>query len=547
MAEPGKRKSVRSKGPGVNLDTLGLEMGNRPPQALDVEEAVLGALLIEPNCIDEAMDELTSSCFYSDKHKMVFNAMRSLTNEHVALDILSVTQKLKSEGNLEAVGGTVALAQLSQKIGAAAHIEYYIRILKQKCIQRELITASYEILKTSYDESVNVDDLIDQAQTKVFAAIQNNVKRDVQEIGKVVNEALEDIQRLQKSSGLSGVPSGFPSLDKITQGWQASDLIILAARPSVGKTAFVLNLARNAAVDFNMPVAFFSLEMPSIQLAQRKMVSETRLNAAKVWAGEPIRVWEWEQLDILLKRLVKAPMYIDDTPSLPVMEFRSKVKKLVKQKGVRLIVVDYLQLMQGPSELRGMREQEVAAISRTLKATAKEMNVPIIALSQLSRQSENRQGSNRRPQLSDLRESGSIEQDADMVVFIHRYDYQGLSDNPDDVGRTQIIIAKHRNGAIADIDMKFRADEVRFVDESESLVSQADMQPVGSAMNDDALPPAGRSSPRPPCQRTDTEKRPVSRSAHRRETHSLSARERNLHSRCIINGVPSILTWEPEP
>lgn len=419
MAEPGKRKSVRSKGPGVNLDTLGLEMGNRPPQALDVEEAVLGALLIEPNCIDEAMDELTSSCFYSDKHKMVFNAMRSLTNEHVALDILSVTQKLKSEGNLEAVGGTVALAQLSQKIGAAAHIEYYIRILKQKCIQRELITASYEILKTSYDESVNVDDLIDQAQTKVFAAIQNNVKRDVQEIGKVVNEALEDIQRLQKSSGLSGVPSGFPSLDKITQGWQASDLIILAARPSVGKTAFVLNLARNAAVDFNMPVAFFSLEMPSIQLAKRMMVSETRLNADKFRGGEPIRDWEWEQLDIQLKRLVKAPMYIDDTPSLPVMEFRSKVKKLVKQKGVRLIVVDYLQLMQGPSELRGMREQEVAAISRTLKATAKEMNVPIIALSQLSRQSENRQGSNRRPQLSDLRESGSIEQDADMVVFIH--------------------------------------------------------------------------------------------------------------------------------
>ncbi len=396
MAEPGKRKSVRSKGPGVNLDTLGLEMGNRPPQALDVEEAVLGALLIEPNCIDEAMDELTSSCFYSDKHKMVFNAMRSLTNEHVALDILSVTQKLKSEGNLEAVGGTVALAQLSQKIGAAAHIEYYIRILKQKCIQRELITASYEILKTSYDESVNVDDLIDQAQTKVFAAIQNNVKRDVQEIGKVVNEALEDIQRLQKSSGLSGVPSGFPSLDKITQGWQASDLIILAARPSVGKTAFVLNLARNAAVDFNMPVAFFSLEMPSIQLAKRMMVSETRLNADKFRGGEPIRDWEWEQLDIQLKRLVKAPMYIDDTPSLPVMEFRSKVKKLVKQKGVRLIVVDYLQLMQGPSELRGMREQEVAAISRTLKATAKEMNVPIIALSQLSRQSENRQGSNHR-------------------------------------------------------------------------------------------------------------------------------------------------------
>ena len=488
MAEEGKKKSVRRKNPAVNLDTLGLEMGNRPPQALDVEEAVLGALLIEPNCVDEAMDELTPGCFYSEKHRMIYEAMRSLSNEHVALDLLSVSQKLKANGTLETVGGTVALVQLSQKIGAAAHIEYYIRILKQKCIQRELITASYEILKSSYDESVNVDDLIDQAQTKVYNAVQNNVKKDVQEIGKVINEAIDDIQKMQETTGLSGVPSGFASLDRLTQGWQASDLIILAARPSVGKTAFVLNLARNAAVDFNMPVAFFSLEMPSIQLAKRMMVSETRLSGDKFKGGEKIEEWEWKQLEVQLKRLVKAPIYIDDTPSLPVMEFRSKVKKLVKQKGVRLIVVDYLQLMQGPAELRGMREQEVAAISRTLKATAKEMNVPIIALSQLSRQSENRQGSNRRPQLSDLRESGSIEQDADMVIFIHRYDYQGLSDNADDVGRTQIIIAKHRNGAIADIDMKFRADEVRFVDLSDSLVNHADLNRVESAMNSDPGP-----------------------------------------------------------
>ena len=486
MAEEGKRRtSVRKKNPSVNLDTLGLEMGNRPPQALDVEEAVLGALLIEPNCVDEAMDELSPSCFYSERHRMIFEAMSSLNNEHVALDLLSVSQKLKAQGNLEAIGGTITLAHLSQKIGAAAHIEYYIRILKQKCIQRELITASYDILKTSYDESVNVDDLIDTAQTKLFAAIQNNVKKDVQEIGKVINDALEDLQKRRESDGLSGVPSGFPSIDKITLGWQASDLIILAARPSVGKTAFVVNVARNAAVDFNMPVAIFSLEMPAKQLANRMMVSETKLSADKIKGGVKLQDWEWQQLDIQLRRLAKAPIYIDDTPSLPVMEFRSKVKKLVKQKGVRLVVVDYLQLMQGPSELRGMREQEVAAISRTLKATAKEMNVPIIALSQLSRQSENRQGSNRRPQLSDLRESGSIEQDADMVIFIHRYDYQGLSENPDDVGRTQIIIAKHRNGSIADIDMRFRHDEVRFVDEQESLVNQANSMPVASAMNDD--------------------------------------------------------------
>ena len=487
MAEDRIRKSARKKDKD-NLGTLGLEVGNKPPQALDVEEAVLGALLIEPNCIDEAMDELTPSCFYSEKHRMIYEAMRQLNNEHVALDFLSVSQKLKANGNLDIVGGTVALVQLSQKIGAAAHIEYYIRILKQKCIQRELITASYDILKSSYDEAINVDDLIDMSQTKIFAAIQNNVKKDVQEIGNVINDAIDDIQRLQGSAGLSGVPSGFPSIDKITLGWQASDLIILAARPSVGKTAFVLNLARNAAVDHNMPVAFFSLEMPAIQLAKRMMVTETRLSADKIKGGIKLQPWEWEQLDIQLKRLANSPLYIDDTPSLPVMEFRSKVKKLVKQKGVRLVIVDYLQLMQGPAELRGMREQEVAAISRTLKATAKEMNVPIIALSQLSRQSENRVGSNRRPQLSDLRESGSIEQDADMVIFIHRYDYQGLNEDPNDVGKTQIIIAKHRNGAIADVDMRFRADEVRFVDEEESLIHQASTMSVASAMNADNPP-----------------------------------------------------------
>ena len=504
MAEEGRRKSVKRKDSGVNLDTLGLEVGNRPPQALDVEEAVLGALLIEPNSVDDAMGELTPACFYSEKHRIIFEAMSTLVKEHAALDLLSVSQKLRDSGKLDEIGGTVFLVHLSQKVGAAAHIEYYIRILKQKCIQRELITASYHILKSSYDESINVDLLIDDAQTKIFSAIQNNVKRDVQEIGSVINDALEDLQKLQGQTGLSGVPSGFASLDKITQGWQPSDLIILAARPSMGKTAFVLNLARNAAVDFNVPVAIFSLEMPSIQLAKRMMVSETRLSADKIKGGTKLEPHEWVQLEEQIKRLAKAPLYIDDTPSLPVMEFRSKVKKLVKQKGVRLVVVDYLQLMQGPAELRGMREQEVAAISRTLKATAKELNVPIIALSQLSRQSENRQGSNRRPQLSDLRESGSIEQDADMVVFIHRYDYQGLSDNPDDIGRTQIIIAKHRNGAIADVDMKFRADEVRFVDEQESLAHHAASLddsvpagyiPIGSLSNDMSAGPSDFGTP----------------------------------------------------
>ena len=474
MAE--ERRRTGRKKDSVNLEMLGLEVGNRPPQALDVEEAVIGALLIEPNCVDDAMGELSPACFYDEKHRMIFQAISSLVTEHSSVDLLTVAEKLRTQGNLEIVGGPVALAKLSQKVGAAAHVEYYIKILKQKCIQRELITASYEILKNAYDETVNVDDLIDLAQTKIYAAIQNNVKRDVQELGTVINQAMADIERLQESTGLSGVPSGFPSIDKITLGWQPSDLIILAARPSVGKTAFVVNIARNAAVQHHMPVAFFSLEMPAIQLAKRMMVSESGLSADKIKGGQKLEPYEWTQLDQKLRDLVKAPLYIDDTPSLPVMEFRSKVKRLVKQKGVRLVIVDYLQLMQGPSELRGMREQEVAAISRTLKSTAKEMNVPIIALSQLSRQSVQRTGSNNRPQLSDLRESGSIEQDADMVIFIHRFDYQGLSPNPEDIGRTQIIIAKHRNGEIGDIEMTFRASEVRFVDNTELLANQIEAE-----------------------------------------------------------------------
>lgn len=468
-----------------NLDSLSLEMGNKPPQAPDVEEAVIGAILVEPNCVDDAVGELSSTCFYNPRYRMIFEAVKTLNDAHQSIDIVTVSEQLKKDRNLEAIGGSVALADLSQKIGAAAHIERYIQILKEKDIQRKLITASYEILRESYDESVDVGDLMVTAQGRIFDAIQDSLHNDVEEIGYVINEAIGKIQALQNSgSQYSGVRSGFKSLDDVTLGFQPSDLIILAARPSVGKTALVMNIARNAAVDYNIPVAIFSLEMPAVQLATRMMISETGLDAAKLKGGRKLEPYEWTQLEMKLKGLSKAPLYIDATPSLPIYEFRSKAKRLVSQKGVKLIVVDYLQLMQGPKELRGMREQEVAAISRTLKATAKELDVPIIALSQLSRQAVQRGTSNNRPQLSDLRESGSIEQDADMVMFIHRADYQGLSENPEDVGKTTLIIAKHRNGQIGDIDLMFRSSEVKFVDMSDSLVSQAaGMSVSGSAMN----------------------------------------------------------------
>ncbi len=479
----------------MNLNSIGLEMGNKPPQALDVEEAVLGAMLLEPTCVDLAMEELVPQSFYDPRHKMVFEAMTSLVLDHTSVDIITVSAKLKQLGNLEAVGGSVMLANLSEKVGSAAHMEYYIKILKQKAIQRDLIKASYEILKDSFDDSISVDDLMDNAQSKVYAAIQSSTKKEVQEIGALINEALGGLQDQQTSTGLSGVPSGFVSLDRITMGWQKSDMIILAARPSVGKTAFALNLARNAAVQHHFPVAFFSLEMSAVQLAKRLMVSESGLSADKIKGGVKLEDYEWEQLEYKLKNLTKAPIYIDDTPSMPVMEFRTKAKNLVKNKQVALIIVDYLQLMQGPAELRGMREQEVAAISRTLKQTAKELNVPIIALSQLSRAAVQRTGGSGKPQLSDLRESGSIEQDADMVLFIHRPDIIGLSDDPAAKENTQIIIAKHRNGETADIDMLFKSEQIRFMELSDALDAQALQQSAfDSAMNSSSFEDEGYSA-----------------------------------------------------
>lgn len=479
---PSQRQGAsRRKDESVNFETLGKELGNKPPQATDVEEAVLGAMLLEPECVDLALEELTAACFYDPRHKMIFEAMSGLVNEHVSVDLVTVSNKLRELGTLEDVGGAVALAGLSEKVGSAAHIEYYTKILKQKNIQRDLISASYDILRDAYDDSVKVDDLIDKAQTKIYDAIQSNVRKEVQDIGSLINQAMSSIQDKQTSGGMNGVPSGFYSLDAVTMGWQPSDLIILAARPSVGKTAFSLNLASNAAVKHHMPVAFFSLEMSALQIANRLITSESGLPAEKIKGSVKLEDYEWTQLEYRLRALSKAPLYVDDTPGLPLMEFRTKAKNLVKNKGVRLIVIDYLQLIQGPSELRGMREQEVAAISRTLKATAKELNVPIIALSQLSRAAVQRQGGSGKPQLSDLRESGSIEQDADMVIFIHRPDYIGLSENEGDKEKTQIIIAKHRNGETKDIDMLFKGEQLRFVELSDALDIKA--ASIDSAMN----------------------------------------------------------------
>ncbi len=487
-------KGIKKKGPDGssqirNLEIVGLESGRKPPQAVDIEEAVLGALLLEPNSVADVLDVLVPECFYKEANRIIFRAISALALRHDAIDIYTVAQELKKKEELEAVGGSYYLTQLSLKIGAAAHLDYHTKILVQKYIQREIISISYENQRDAYDDAKSVDDLLDSAQQKLFVLADRNMKRETQSVQDVINEAIGDLESVQlREDGLSGVPSGYTGIDKVTLGWQASDLVIIAARPSMGKTAFVLTMARNMAVDHKVPVAFFSLEMASKQLVKRLMISETGLNAEKIKGGKKLEQYEWEQLHSRLNALSNAPLYIDDTPSLSINEFRSKARRLVSTAGVKLIIIDYLQLMAGPPELKGMREQEVSAISRSLKAIAKELDVPILALSQLSRAVETRGGA-KRPQLSDLRESGAIEQDADIVMFIHRPDYYGMEDDPSQKGMTDIIIAKHRNGAVCDVKMKFRNSEVRFVDVTDTALDIRQLEEsryMGSRMNSGA-------------------------------------------------------------
>lgn len=457
-------------------------MGRKPPQALDIEEAVLAAMMLDSECVTDVLASLSPECFYNESHKKIYKAICDIASRNEKIDILTVADELTKVGELDLVGGASYLSALSMKIGAAANTDYHTKILLQKFIQRELISISYRVQKQAFEDTLSVDDLLQYAQQKVFELTEHHMKRETSRIDSILNQAIDDITQDQKrESSLSGVPSGYQNIDKITCGWQASDLIILAARPSMGKTAFVLTMARNMAVDHKVPVAVFSLEMSQTQLVKRLLVSETGLSADKIKGAEKFKdPQDWNQLNERLEKLSKAPLWIDDTPSLTISDLRSKARRLVQSQGVKMIIIDYLQLMVGPSELRGMREQEVSAISRSLKSIAKELNVPIMALSQLNRSVEIR-GGNKRPQLSDLRESGAIEQDADIVMFIHRPEFVGTADDKSYPGQTQLIIAKHRNGEVTDVEMRFISSEVKFVDANVTYHNYA------SKMNDDIM------------------------------------------------------------
>ncbi|KAA6301169.1 MAG: Replicative DNA helicase [Candidatus Ordinivivax streblomastigis] len=469
MAEQ-RRNSRTTK---VNTQPVN-DYGHIQPQARELEEAVLGATMNEKDAYSLISEILRPESFYEHIHQLIYAAVTDLAARQEPIDILTVTEQLRKRGELDEVGGPFYITQLSSKVASSAHIEYHARIIAQKHLARELITFTSRIQSKAFDETIDIDDLMQEAEGKLFEISQHNMKKDYTQINPVIAEAYALLQKAAaRTDGLSGLASGFGGLDKITAGWQNSDLIVIAGRPAMGKTAFVLSMARNMAVSYKHPVALFSLEMSNVQLVNRLIINVCEIPGEKIKSGQ-LAAYEWQQLDYKLKELIDSPLYVDDTPSLSIFEFRTKARRLVREHGIKVIIIDYLQLMNASGMYFGNRQEEVSTISRSLKGLAKELNIPIIALSQLNRGVENREGiEGKRPQLSDLRESGAIEQDADMVCFIHRPEYYKIYQ--DDKGRdlrgmAEIIVAKHRNGATGDVLLRFKGEFARFQNPDDDMI-----------------------------------------------------------------------------
>lgn len=453
-----------------------LAEGKIPPNAVEVEKLILGALLIDKKGFTDAYDLISAEIFYDPKHATIFAAISELfKKENNAIDIITVIQELKRTENLALAGGESYVIDLSTRVSSSAHIEQHVRLVLEKFILRSLITMSSNVIDHSYKESTDVFELLEETEKGFFDIANGTIKKGFDTANSLVKQAIENIKAIKDNGGLSGIPTGFTKLDELTSGWQNSDLVIIAARPGMGKTAFMLSMARNITVDQNIPMAIFSLEMASVQLIMRMISSETRIKSENLRKGN-LSAEEWNRLYSQISKLENAPLYIDETPALKIYDFRAKCRRLVLQHGVKIIMIDYLQLMTA-SEKAGNREQEISMISRTLKAVAKELNIPIIALSQLSRSVETRSATNKRPQLSDLRESGAIEQDADIVSFIYRPQYYKLDlwDNDPEESKTstdnqaEIIIAKHRNGSLDDVRLTFLGEFARFEDLNSNL------------------------------------------------------------------------------
>lgn len=482
MATTQSSRQKSKKNSNMELAPLADLDGKRPPQALEFEASILGGLMIDAGVYAEVANILSPACFYDNRHRYIYEAIVSLASKNMPIDILTVMEELKLKGNFEAAGGAAMLSSLTTNAVTTANIVYHSKIVAQKALARGLIRMSNNILQLAYDETNDISDVMHTAEGSIFELSQTTQQRDYQQIDPVIREAIERIEKAsQTESNISGIPSGFNELDKITSGWQDSDLVIIAARPAMGKTAFVLSMAKNMAADLHIPVAVFSLEMSKIQLVNRLMMNVCEIEGEKIKNGK-LDTTEWARLEHNVNNLYGAPIYIDDTPSLSVFELRSKALRLHKEHGVRCIIIDYLQLMNASGMNFGSREQEVSIISRNLKALAKELNIPIIALSQLNRQVETRGGSGvegKRPQLSDLRESGAIEQDADMVCFIHRPEYYRIyadGDGHDLRGKAYVIVAKHRSGKTGDVLLRFNESFTKFmnIDDISSIDYKAD-------------------------------------------------------------------------
>lgn len=468
------------------------------PQAVDIERIVLGALMIDKDAFSVVSEILHPETFYEPRNQKVYNAIQSLSLEERPVDILTVTEELKRQGTLDDVGGAAYILDLSSHVASSAHIEYHAKILAQKFLARQLISFASVIETKAFDETIDVDELMQEAEGSLFELSQKNMRQDYTPIDPVVKQAVEILQKAAANKGgLTGLPTGYAKLDDYTAGWQKSDLVIIAGRPAMGKTSFALSLAKNIAVDYGRPIAFFSLEMNNVQLVNRLISNVCEIEGKKILNGQ-LDDEEWSRLDKNVRKLQASPIYIDDTPGMSIFELRTKARRLVREKGVELIMIDYLQLMNASGARFGSRQEEVSTISRSLKGLAKELDIPVIALSQLNRTVEGREGlEGKRPQLSDLRESGAIEQDADMVLFVHRPEYYRIftDEKGNDLhGKAQIIIAKHRKGGTGDVLLNFRGEFTRFENPGDSSLSPVGGEIIGSRINggdDFPLPPYG--------------------------------------------------------
>lgn len=497
MMEPRKHTRItRKKNPTSITPQQLLELGKLPPHAVDLEEAVLGAVMLDKEALHSVMGILKPECFYKEAHQRIYASISALFVKSDAVDILTVVQELKNTGELEIAGGAFYVTQLTNRIASSANVEMHARIVLEKYLHRELIRISTDTLQKAYEDSEDIFGLLNYAEQNLFSISQTNIRKDFQHIRPAMAETMREIEQASAHK-FGGVPSGFLNLDKLTGGWQKSNLIILAARPGSGKTALCIGMARNAAVDHKRPVAVFSLEMTTNELNARFISSEVGLGSDKIRKGELTEL-DFRNINEKIGPLVDAPIYIDDTPSLSIFEFRSKARRLKMQYDVQLIIVDYLQLMKSGEENVFSTEQEISLISKSLKSIAKELDVPIIALSQLSRAVEIR-GGNKRPQLSDLRGSGSLEQDADMVIFIYRPDKAGImsDDNGNAIidGMTELIIAKHRNGRTDSVHLMFVDYLTKFMEPSSSIMGFSDIQMPSQKFSD--LPPPEKSPLQP--------------------------------------------------